>query len=38
MIGEILSYAHRHFRAILLIVALVVLCLAGLGMLDSQNI
>lgn len=36
--GEILYFAHRHFRVIFIIATLGVLVLAGLGVLDSQTV
>ena len=38
MMGEILYFAHRHFRAILLIATVIVLVSAGLGFLDSAEV
>lgn len=38
MIGEILYFAHKHFRVIFVIATLTVLVLAGLGLLDSQTV
>lgn len=37
MMGEILYFAHRHFRTILLVATVAILALAGLGFLDSQE-
>lgn len=36
MMGEVLYFAHRHFRAIVLVATVMLLVSAGLGILDSQ--
>lgn len=38
MMGEILYFAHRHFRAIVMIAMVMVLACAGLGFMDSQTV